>query len=132
MLSQHFLVTIEVCEDVNVYVFPERSEGLAFTSWILSKGKGNKKANKLVKIVMNQKKVSSRGKYSDYTDINRARIGKYATENGTTRACRYFYSTWKNEFLSPVRRFKAEYLKKLSELKDDEVTFLPTKSTKLC
>ena len=40
---------IEACEDIDVYVFPERNEGLAFTSWILFKGKGDRKGKQTCK-----------------------------------------------------------------------------------
>ena len=42
-----YIITIEACEDVDVYVFPERNEGLAFTFWILFKGKGDRKIRRI-------------------------------------------------------------------------------------
>lgn len=36
------------------------------------------------------KNGAPRGKYAAYADSQRAKIGKYAAENGTTLACRYF------------------------------------------
>ena len=58
----------------------------------------------------------SRGKYNSYTPQQRAKIGKYAAENGPTRAAKHFTATWGiqiNE--STARRFKSEYLNKLDE-----------------
>ena len=59
----------------------------------------------------------SRGKYNSYTPQQRAKIGKYAAENGPTRAVKHFTATWGihiNE--STARRLKSEYLKKLKEV----------------
>ena len=51
------------------------------------------KANQLVKVAMEEKKALARGHYSNYTDTDRARIGKYAAQNGIARACPCFAST---------------------------------------
>ena len=59
----------------------------------------------------------SRGKYNSYTPQQRDKIGKYAAENGPTRAAKHFTATWGihvNE--STARRLKSEYLKKLKEV----------------
>ena len=65
------------------------------------------KANQLVKAAMEEKKASARGHhYSNYTETDRARIGKYAARNGIARACRYFTSIWNTNIPeSTVRRF---------------------------
>ena len=44
----------------------------------------------------------TRGKYDDYTPEQRAQIGKYAAENGPTRAAKHFSQLWKR-FLNQVR-----------------------------
>ena len=39
-------------------------------------------------------KSHQRGKYNSYTPEQRARIEKYAPENGATRAAKYFTAAW--------------------------------------
>ena len=53
-----------------------------------------------------------RGPYNGYTAKQRADIGKYAMENGPTRAAKHFSCPE-----STARRLKAEYLKKLAQVK---------------
>ena len=92
-------------------------------------------ANLLVsKEIERSKNSASRGKYATYTELERARIGKYAAENGTTRACKHFSEVFKkNVPETTVRRLKCEYISQLNEKrkssnkKDCEVSKLPTK-----
>ena len=59
---------------------------------------------------------SCRGKYNSYSPEERAAIGKYAAENGATRAAKHFSRTLGqtvNE--STTRRLKGEYLLKRSK-----------------
>ena len=57
-----------------------------------------------------------RGKYNSYTPEQRAKIGKYAAENGPTNAAKHFTSRWGiNINESTARRLKSEYLEKLKE-----------------
>ena len=59
-----------------------------------------------------------RGKYNCYTPEQRAEIGKYATENGATKAVKRYTSAWGiniNELTA--RRLKSEYLEKLKQEK---------------
>ena len=52
----------------------------------------------------------SRGNYNSYTPQQRAKIGKYTTENGPTKAAKHFTTIWGihvNE--STARRLKSEY-----------------------
>ena len=66
------------------------------------------------------------GKYATYTSTERARIGKYAAENGTKRANRFFSQHWKrNNPEATVRRLRGEYLQQLDKQK---VTGKPMKS----
>ena len=77
----------------------------------------------------------SRWKYNCYTGKQRAQIGKYAVENGPTRAAKHFAALWKvdmNESTSLRQRTK--YLEKLEESvkdpdsdseKDEAVDTLP-------
>ena len=52
----------------------------------------------------------TRGKYN-YTPEQRAQIGKYAAENGPTRAAKHFSQLWKRKVPEPTaRRLKAQYL----------------------
>ena len=53
------------------------------------KGKEVNGTNQLVRTAVGEEKVvmkALRDKYNDYTDINRARIGKYTAENSIARA----------------------------------------------
>ena len=92
-------------------------------------------ANALVKKTVESTKSDGRGRYVTYTALERARIGKYAAENGTTRACRYFSELFKrNVPETTVRRLKCEYVNALSEKRsngkkgiDCEVSTLPLK-----
>ena len=62
-------------------------------------------------------KSTDRQKYSAYSAEERAQIGKYAAENGPTRASKYFSKILKKNVPEPTaRRFRAEYVKKLEEL----------------
>lgn len=57
-----------------------------------------------------------RGKYNSYTPEQRAKIGKYAAENGPSRAAKHYTAVWGihiNE--STARRLKTEYLKMLKK-----------------
>ena len=63
-----------------------------------------------------EKSQHPRGQYNSYSKEQRALIGKYAAENGATRAARHYTAVWGikiNE--STARRLKGEYLKKLKE-----------------
>lgn len=51
-----------------------------------------REANKAVLDTQEHKKNSKRGKYNQYTPEQRARIGKYAAENGGSRAASHFSS----------------------------------------
>ena len=54
------------------------------------KRKEVEKANQLTKRAK-EEKTSGKGHYRDYTDTDRARMGKYTTENGiSSRAGRYW------------------------------------------
>ena len=65
-----------------------------------------------------------RGKYNDYTPEERARIGKYAAENGPVRAVRYCSKViGKSVPETTARRLKSEYLLKMKatiEKSEDE------------
>ena len=79
--------------------------------------------------------MSTREKYNGYSPEQRAQIGKYAAENGPTRASRHFSTLWNMDIPeSSVRRLKSEYLSKVKELRAraeendvPSVTSLPTK-----
>ena len=95
----------------------------------------NESVLKKLEVKKPTRKVSTREKYNGYTSEQRARIAKYAAENGPTRASRHFSTRWNiNVPELSVRRLKAEYLSKLKEVsaRCDEneapnVTSLPTK-----
>lgn len=60
-------------------------------------------------------KRKNRGKYAIYTDEDRAKIGKYASEHGNERARKIFIKVFLNLHESTVRNFKKRYLAKLKE-----------------
>ena len=60
-----------------------------------------------------KKAVTPRGKYNSYTPEERAKIGKYAAENGSTRAARYF-----SELLEIVQRMVPFRLKNSARAAD--------------
>ena len=73
--------------------------------------------NTCVEKVRATPEVASRGKYNRYTPEERAAIGRYAAENGPTRATRHFSEKLKMKISEPTaRKFKEEYLKKLQEI----------------
>ena len=78
------------------------------------------------------RKQATRGKYNEYTSEERAQIGKYAAENGPTRAARHFSELMNRKVPeTTARRLKAEYLHKVRELRSttcDENTPLVVKS----
>uniref|UniRef100_A0A1X7UWE7 DUF4817 domain-containing protein n=1 Tax=Amphimedon queenslandica TaxID=400682 RepID=A0A1X7UWE7_AMPQE len=64
------------------------------------------------------------------TPNERARIEKYAAENGKTRACRHFSQLWKRNIPEPTaRHFKNEYLDELKRQRNTgkPVESIPTK-----
>ena len=64
------------------------------------------------------RKQATRGKYNEYTPEERAQIGKYAAENGPTRAARYSSELMNRKVPeTTARRLKAEYLHKVRELR---------------
>ena len=60
------------------------------------------------------KKRKKRGKYVQYTPEERARIGRYAVENGNEKARLKFQSNFSNLSESTIRNFKKAYLEKLN------------------
>ena len=89
-----------------------------------------KQADELVEKVREASEPKCRGKYATYTSTERAKSGKYAAENGTTRAIRFFSQHWKRNIPeATVRHLKGEYLQQLDKQKDTDkpVESLPTK-----
>ena len=83
---------------------------------------------KQVLVTAGKKHSPTRGSYADYTPEDRAKIGKYATENGPARATRHFSVPE-----TTARRLKTEYLQKLKTICFSENTVpvvksLPTKT----
>ena len=71
-----------------------------------------------------------RGNYNHYSPEMRAKIGKYASENGNLRAINHFKAQLPNRTESTVRTFKQAYQKKLKETKSqggiqESVTSIP-------
>ena len=64
-------------------------------------------------------KSTDRQKYNVYSAEERAQMGKYAAENGPTRASKHFSKLLNKNVPEPTaRRFKAEYVKRLKELSE--------------
>ena len=62
-------------------------------------------ANECVKDSLQQQKITpSRTKYASYTPQERALIGKYAAENGPTRAARHISNVLKKAVPQPTAR----------------------------
>ena len=85
--------------------------------WFLSLSKKDiQRANKEVKQALGEssgeptekpKAVTPRGKYNTYTPEERARVGKYAAENGASKAASYFSKLLDRKITeSTARRFK--------------------------
>ena len=62
-------------------------------------------------------KSKRRGKYTVYTDEDRARIGRYASLNGNEQAKKKVLSDYPKLTESTIRNFKKMYLKKMREEK---------------
>ena len=62
-----------------------------------------------------KKRGKGNGGYTHYTAVQRAKIGKYALENGNERARRHFSSQLPNLKESTIRSFKVAYKRKLDE-----------------
>ena len=61
-----------------------------------------------------RKKRQKRGTYTHYKGKDRARIGKFALENGTVRAVKHFSSEFPGLKESTVRNFKTAYKEQLA------------------
>ena len=92
------------------------------------------RANDEVKNVLASIEESSssgkRNKYNEYTAEERAKIGKYAAENGPARAVRHFSTIMTRKLPeSTARRLKSEYLVEMKALikktTDKELDSLP-------
>ena len=78
-----------------------------------------KEVNNGVSKVMQSKSSQAQGhvNYNKYTPDQRAMIGRYAAENGPTRAANHFTKILKMKIPKPtVRRLKKEYLVRLNEV----------------
>ena len=66
--------------------------------------------------------TAKQGKYNNYTPVQRPQIGKYAAENGPTRAAKHFSVPE-----STMGRLKGAYLQQVRENASIPVQKLPTK-----
>lgn len=78
------------------------------------------------------KKRKLRGTYAVYTPADRARIGKYAVENGNKNARLHFLKDFPSLNESTVRNFKKSYVEKMNQqtrqLNPQPVTEIPIQS----
>ena len=76
-----------------------------------------------------KKPKNLRGKYTKYSDKQRATIGKYASQNGIERTRKHFLVQFLNLNESTVRYFKKSYLKLMKEQRNNDnsqpVTSIP-------
>ena len=71
-----------------------------------------------------------RNSYPHYSGETRAKIAKYAVENGNTKAVKHFEKEFSNLKESTIRNFKKKYYEKLSKARREgktEVLSLPSK-----
>ena len=65
-----------------------------------------------------EKPKKKQTKYNEYTREQRAEIGRYAAENGSTRAAKHFFHVLNTNVPElTARRLKREYLKKLQDVR---------------
>ena len=64
-----------------------------------------------------QKKSKRKTSYQKYSEEDRLKIGKYASENGATAAVRKFKNSYPDMKESTVRRFKSNYEEELKKAK---------------
>ena len=64
-----------------------------------------------------QKKFKRKTSYQKYSEEDRFKIGKYASENGATAAVRKFKNSFPDIKESTVRRFKSNYEEELKKAK---------------
>ena len=70
----------------------------------------------VAKVLEATSKEQPQGKYNSYNDEQRAKIGKYAFENGATTAARHYSNAWGVKIdESTARRLKGEYVEKFNE-----------------
>ena len=90
-----------------------------------------KEANRAVQRVLDeqssQQPSPKRRKYTTFNDEQRARVGKYAAENGNTAALRKFRSEIPSLGESTVRFFKKRYLDELRVSSGAAVTTIASK-----
>ena len=90
-----------------------------------------KEANKAMQCVLDeqssQQPSSKRRKYTTFSDEQRAKVGKYAAENGNTAALRKFRSELPNLGESTVRFFKKCYLNEVQNSSGAAVTNIPSR-----
>ena len=89
-----------------------------------------KEANKAVQRVLNKQRCqqppSKRRRYTTFSDKQRAKVGKYAEENGNAAALRKFRSELPNLEESTARFFKKRYLDELWVSSGAAVTTIPS------
>ena len=110
-----------------VQIFPEeRTASCPYTTSSLSR-KELERANDCVSRAIcpgvgpGKSAISTpRTHYNDYTDEQRAQIGKYAAENGPTKASRHFSEQLGRKVPeTSARRFKSEYLQRIKAMVKD-------------
>ena len=88
-------------------------------------------ANRQVERVVGEMQSGKRKRYTTYTDKDKARIGRYAAENGNTRAVKQFKLDFPDLSESTVRSFKSKYMTKVQEKwKENDFTMVTTIESK--
>ena len=88
-----------------------------------------REANAAVQAVLNDdgRVKGGKRKYTHYMPEQRAKIAKYATENGNTAAVRHFAQEFPSLGESTVRSFKKQYLAQVKKKPGESVEMLPKK-----
>lgn len=73
--------------------------------------------NKSVATTNSPPRTPKRGKYTKYTDSDRAAIGRYASENGTPKALKKFSSDFPGISECTVRNFKTKNVQHINDRK---------------
>ena len=88
-------------------------------------------ANRQVERVVGERQSRKRKRYTTYRDEDRAQIGRYAAENGNTKAVKRFKADLPDLSESTERSFKPKYMTKVQERrKENDFTTVTTIESK--
>lgn len=113
--------------------FKEKPKASCYSQPRSLTSKERKTVDELVKQAVPNRESRKRGRYNSYTPEQRASIGKYAAENGPTKAARHFTKILGSDVNeSTARKLRSEYLMELNAAVKDRgetrVDAIPKKS----